>query len=366
MKSFKRVLSLILCALMCISASPFGMGVFAADCAHTYANVEENESFAYYGCSKCGEVVDTKPVIFFSYATGNNDNDGFTAATAVKTMKTAFIRLASYGVGGTAVLCGQTRINGTNYQLSDVGGTVTVTSVFNDVDYRETQGAKINMSLSLYLNGAFTFENVTMHMTATNVMFVCNYNNVTIGSGVACTVESTYKYPVFVAGINMGNAGSPDSETDLAHDCSIVINGGEWQYIRAGNRRQTGAMPIGRILEDASLTITVNGGTFHNGGSTAPSAATGMNSVYGTCSLIINGGSFDSNICGVGRVGTNSGGFANEMAGTVNIEINGGTITGTIKAIQDETSNATGKVNVTCKAEYESKLQGNFASTTIK
>lgn len=223
------------------------------------------------------------------------------------------------------------------------------------------------MSLSLYLNGAFTFENVTMHMTANNVMFVCNYNNVTIGSGVACTVESTYKYPVFVAGINIGNAGSPDSETDLAHDCSIVINGGEWQYIRAGNRRQTGAMPIGRILEDASLTITVNGGTFHNGGSTAPSAATGMNSVYGTCSLIINGGSFDSNICGVGRVGTNSGGFANEMAGTVNIEINGGTITGTIKAIQDETSNVTGKVNVTCKAQYEEKLEkSGFDSVVIK
>ena len=46
--------------MMCISASPFGMGVFAAECAHTYENVTSSGLFAYYGCSKCGEVVDTK------------------------------------------------------------------------------------------------------------------------------------------------------------------------------------------------------------------------------------------------------------------------------------------------------------------
>jgi hypothetical protein len=199
-------------------------------------------------------------------------------------------------------------------------------------------------------------------------MFVCNYHNVTIGSDVRCTVASdSVKYFVFIAGVNYGNEGVPASIGDLGGDCNIVINSGEWQYIRAGNRRQAGAYPIGRILEDASLTITVNGGTFHNGGSTAPSAATGMNSVYGTCSLIINGGSFESNICGVGRVGTNSGGFANEMAGTVNIEINGGTITGTIKAIQDETSNVTGKVNITCASAYESQLdKTDFTNVVIK
>ena len=60
MKGFKRLFCILLCALTCISASPFGIGVFAVECAHTYENVVENGSFAYYGCSKCGEVVDTK------------------------------------------------------------------------------------------------------------------------------------------------------------------------------------------------------------------------------------------------------------------------------------------------------------------
>ena len=158
----------------------------------------------------------------------------------------------------------------------------------------------------------------------------------------------------------------PDSEVDFGGECSIVISGGEWQYIRAGNRRQAQDLPVGRILEGASLTITVNGGTFHNGGSTAPTAAVGMNSVYGTCSLIINGGTFNSDIAAVGRVGGITGPFTTAMKGTVNLEINGGKITGVIKAVLDSTSKVTGTVNVTYTAEYASKIQGNFTTKTVK
>jgi hypothetical protein len=199
-------------------------------------------------------------------------------------------------------------------------------------------------------------------------MFVCNYHNVTIGSDVRCTVASdSVKYFVFIAGVNYGNEGVPASIGDLSGDCNIVINSGEWQYIRAGNRRQTGSYAIGGILEGASLTVTVNGGTFHNGGSTAPNAATGMNSVYGTCTLIINGGYFDSDICGVGRVGSRTSGLKTETAGTVNLEINGGTISGSIKAVLDDSANVTGKVNVTCKAQYEEKLEkSGFDSVVIE
>lgn len=301
------------------------------------------------------------------YVSGNGSADtlGSTPETAINDLAMAVGLLRNSG--GTVVVCGPLDIDYNTF-LPDTAKRITVTSEYDGVDYRKTAEAKLSFSKSIYLGGDFTFEKVDMHVTVTNLMFVCNYHNVTIGSDVRCTVASdSVKYFVFIAGVNYGNEGVPASIGDLGGDCNIVINSDEWQYIRAGNRRQTGAYPIGRILEDASLTITVNGGTFHNGGSTAPSAATGMNSVYGTCSLIINGGSFESNICGVGRVGTNSGGFANEMAGTVNIEINGGTITGTIKAIQDETSNVTGKVNITCASAYESQLdKTDFTNVVIK
>ena len=61
-----------------------------------------------------------------------------------------------------------------------------------------------------------------------------------------------------------------------------------------------------------------------------------------------------------------TGPFTTEMAGTVNLEINGGKITGVIKAILDNTSKVTGNVNVTCTAEFASKIQGNFTTKTVK
>ncbi len=295
---------------------------------------------------------------------GKADGKGETPENAVDDLAKAVALLRESG--GTVVVCGPVLVD-YNMFLPDTAKHITVTSLYNGVDYRATAGAKLDMSRSIFLGGDFTFDAVTLNMTANSVMLVCNYHNVTIGKDLKCTTaSSSYNYPVFVAGINVGNAGVPDSEIDFGGECNIVINNGDWQYIRAGNRRQSQDLPVGRILEGASVTITVNGGTFRNGGSTAPTAAVGMNSVYGTCSLIINGGAFNSDICGVGRVGGITGPFSTEMAGTVNIEINGGTVSGKIIAVQDSTSKVTGKVNVTCTAAYESKLQGNFASKVIK
>lgn len=302
-------------------------------------------------------------VVFVSKK-GAADGLGATPETAVSDLAAAVSLLRENG--GTVVVCGPIAVD-YNMFLPDTKKPITVTSVYNGVDYRATADAKIDMSRSVFLGGDFTFDAVTLNMTANSVMFVCNYHNVTIGGDVKCTTASTsYNYPVFVAGINVGNAGVPDSEIDFGGKCDIVINSGDWQYIRAGNRRQSQDLPVGRILEGASVTITVNGGTFRNGGSTAPTAAVGMNSVLGTCSLIINGGTFNSDIAAVGRVGGITGPFTTEMAGTVNLEINGGKITGVIKAVLDNTSKVTGKVNVTCAAAYESKLQGNFTSKVIK
>ncbi len=302
-------------------------------------------------------------VVFVS-ASGKADGKGETPESAVNDLAKAVGLLRESG--GTIVICGPVNVDYHMF-LPDTAKHITVTSVHNGVDYRTTAGAKINMSRSLFLGGDFTFDETELHMTANSVMFVCNYHNVTIGDGVKCTLKGgVTAYPVFVVGVNVGNAGVPDSEIDFGGKCEIVINSGDWQYIRGGNRRSSQDLPVGRILEGASVTVTVNGGTFRNGGTYAPNAAVGMNSVYGTCSLIINGGTFNSDIAAVGRVGGITGPFSTEMKGTVNLEINGGTISGKIIAVFDSTSNVTGKVNVTCAAAYESKLHGNFSSKVIK
>ncbi|MBQ5809243.1 MAG: hypothetical protein IIW21_05755, partial [Clostridia bacterium] len=271
MKSFKRVLSLVLCALMCISASPFGMGVFAADCAHTYANVEEKGSFAYYGCSKCGEVVDTKPVIFFSYATGNNENDGFTAATAVKTMKTAFKKLdEDYGVGGTAVLCGQGRINGSNYQLPDAGGTVTVTSVFNGVDYRETNTACLINSNPLYINSDIVFDKVYFVEPSAAKNWYLQYNDITINDTCAVYTNAnsgsdSATRPVpgelsdkFAINIITGYATDASVPANLETNAvqTVTVNCSGFNFL-AGNK--TGATALGSFGHETGPDKTVTG-----------------------------------------------------------------------------------------------------------
>ena len=290
---------------------------------------------------------------------------GASYETAVKDFAAAVALLRKSG--GTVVVCGPVNIDYNTF-LPDTDARITVTSVYGGVDYRTTKNAKLNFSKTLYLGGDFTFDGVDVHASADSTMLVCNYHNVTIGSDVNSTKATTsIKFPVFVVGINVGNEGTPDSEIDFGGVCNIEINGGEWNYIRGGNRRQSATYPIGRVLNDASVTVTVNGGTFYTGGSLAPSIATGMNSVYGTCSFIINGGTFNGDVCAVGRVAGTNGVFETETSGTVNLVINGGTITGSIKAIFDSSANVTGDVNLTCASAYQAKVvTDNFTTIQYK
>ncbi len=298
--------------------------------------------------------------------TGVANGKGATPETAIDDLAKAAGLLRESG--GTIVVCGPLTVDHNTF-MPNTDKPITVTSVYNGVDYRTTASAKLNMGYNLYLGGDMTFDKLDLHVTSTGLIFVCNFHNIVIGEDFNSTAaSSSVKFPVFVIGKNAGNEGVPAEYMDFDGECNIVINGGEWNYIRGGNRRQSTGYPIGSVLEGASVTVTINGGTFHNGGSTAHTSATGMNSVYGTCTLVINGGTINGDICGVGRVGTRKSGMTTEMAGTVNLEINGGTVTGVIKAVQDTTSNVTsaGKINVTCASAYQSKLEGDFSSTVIK
>ncbi|MBE6641330.1 MAG: metallophosphoesterase [Ruminococcaceae bacterium] len=185
MKGFKRLFCLLLCALTCISASPFGMGVFAVECAHTYENVVENGEFSYYGCSKCGTVVDTLPVIFFSDKLGDTANNGFTDEAPVKTIQAAFEKLAEYGVGGTAVLCGQTYIKTGQSNLPDAGDTVTVTSVYNNVDYRQKNTACVITVNPLYFNSDVVFDYVDFIAASKAKNWYLQYNDLTVNDTCA-------------------------------------------------------------------------------------------------------------------------------------------------------------------------------------
>jgi hypothetical protein len=215
--------------------------------------------------------------------------------------------------------------------------------------------------------GDYNYDNIDFVAAANALMFICNYNDVTIGSGVKCTKsDASYTDMLFLAGVNVGIGGSPESEITLYDECNITVSGGTWSYIRCGNRRALPSYAHGGIAETGKLTVTINGGLFTANSGTNLSCASGMNNTKGECTLIINGGEFRGNLYVVGRAGTNSTGKGVVMSGKVNLIVNGGTFGGKIIAVQDNTVKVTGSVNVTCASAYESKLQGNFTSKVIK
>ena len=268
--------------------------------------------------------------------------------------------------GGTIVICGRYSLTYTTH-LPNNDKPITITSVYDGVDYGEKSSARLGLKYSLYLYGDYIFENIKLNVEGDNLLFVCNWNNVTIGDGVETTLQSGIKqYPLFLVGANVAIGGAPYAEIYLNRECNITVNGGTWLYIRAGNRRGNAAFPLGGVDKDGKLTVTVNGGVYTNTGGNNLTAATGMSNNYGECNLIINGGDFRGPVYGVSRVGGNTSPEKAEMTGVVNLVINGGTFAGKIIAVQDNTIKVTGQVNVTVAAEYESKLSGNYTNKTVK
>ncbi|MBQ1934621.1 MAG: hypothetical protein II370_06440, partial [Clostridia bacterium] len=86
---------------------------------------------------------------------GSDSNTGASASRAVKNLSKAFELLG--GEGGTIVVCGTVTISGSN--ITTCTGSVTITSVYNGVDYRKS-GASLTFSKSMIMAGPVKLENI--------------------------------------------------------------------------------------------------------------------------------------------------------------------------------------------------------------
>lgn len=267
-------------------------------------------------------------------------NDGLTPETPVSSIAYAAGLLRENG--GTIVVMGAYSAytaNGTF--MPKTNGTIKITSTYDGVDYSATNGALLKMNNTyFYLGGDVIFDDITIHSTS-NTIIVCNYNDMTMGDNVTCTVASGKSYPMILTGYNITNGGVPAEYVSFNGTCNVTINSGTFTYIRNGNRRGSTTATVGTVGKDACVTATINGGTFTQLDTTNNTGATGMNNTEGECNLIINGGTFAGRIYGVIRGGGISGEITERpyCSGNVNVYINGGKFAATVRGVQTDTDN---------------------------
>jgi len=291
-------------------------------------------------------------VVYVSSETkANYTNDALTPDTPTNSLPYAAGLVRN---GGTIVVCGIYNLYNVNQgtHMPETYGEITITSVYGGVDYRIAENdadgnvihkaAQINMNSGyLYLGGDTVFENIKLGSTSQS-MIICQYNNVTFEDTVKCKSASGVQNPVLLAGYNVANGGATVDQVSLDGDCTITVNGGNWFYMRNGNRRNAASSTMGEIREGASLSFIINGGVFESNDWRNSNSATGMNNTYGDCSLIINGGTFESGrITAVNRVGTLPEGEEGIVTGNITLAIKDAKIACNdgVKAIHDEATN---------------------------
>ena len=263
---------------------------------------------------------DTMKVCYVSDS-GSAAGDGKSAESAVNSLSLAFKKLSA--AGGTIVVCGGVTLDASVAVFPTRAERFTLTSLYGGVNYAKSAGARLTVKSDIYLGGPTKFENITIS-SANGVDIYCRGNDLTLGLGI--TNEYVANPIAIWGGTDCALPGTTVQSTRY-FGYTIEIDSGTWWYVRGGSIRTGEAQPVGTI---GDVTILIGGGTFTS--STTDNTKNGIigiggfDALDGDARLIINGGSFNCDIMGIGRPGTNA--TASNSAycrGNVYITINGGT-----------------------------------------
>jgi len=277
-------------------------------------------------------------VAFVDQTSGNDSNDGKTAATAVKTLGAAYKKLGD--TGGTIVLCKDYIINA-HYEAPKHSGRVTITSQYNGTKYAATLWNQA--SVLLRFNGSTVIENLNIKQSYAMV-FVANFNPIVIGEGVV--VKTSSGSPNTNLSLVGGFYEPTQAQTQItALNPNITINSGEFNYVCAYTRNKGYAT----TYYTGSATVNVNGGT--------------IKTVYGASIANHASGSFELNVNGgtISKVYT-GGDVTRRLDGTATVNLNGGTV----KDVEFNNVVGNAYLNVIGSAPDKVSVTYHPNSTTIK
>jgi len=279
-------------------------------------------------------LADSSQNVVFVSGKGKDSNNGQSADSPVKTLSQAFKKL---GGEGTIVVCGDISLSfSEDGEFPATKGTVTITSVWDGVDYKE-QGARIALGTDLYINGGLVIENVHIDPSSSPKIY-CQGNNVKFGDGI--TTGTGGRPPVIIGGRSLTKASGATVKNTQFFGYTLEINSGTWYYVNGGCMR-TGEDDLVGVIGDIRLII--NGGKFTATGSGNASneivSAVAGAGLFGDLYMEINGGEFNSSVFAIGRTGMNGSRRIPGNQGDVRMVINGGTFNGIqVSALQEPTN----------------------------
>lgn len=125
------------------------------------------------------------------YLKSGGTGDGSSDASPVGSINDAFKKLDLSG-DCTIVLCGEFSQTTAFVYTKQYSGTVTITSVYNGVDYRETAGAVYSIGPNRYvMTGATVFENMNFYLQDAYCLVIAQHHPLTIGEGVSIESASS-------------------------------------------------------------------------------------------------------------------------------------------------------------------------------
>ena len=263
---------------------------------------------------------DTAISVVYLSDNGSDENSGKSFSAPVQSINRAFKLLGSKG--GTIVVCGTAKIDtATEAAFPKHEGTVTITSVGDGIDYRET-GAKLYINVDIFLGGDTVIEKIDIE-NANGAEFYCQGNSLHLGKEIGTTYAQN---PMAIwGGTDCARSGTTINNTKF-YDYTIQIDSGDWHYVRGGSIR-TGEYPaVGTI---GNVSIIINGGRITNTTTSKTMngivAVAGFDALDGFAKIEINGGEINCSVMGLGRPGTNASASNSAYAhGDVTITITGG------------------------------------------
>ncbi len=294
----------------------------------------------------------SQDVVFLS-DDGDDNNDGASAESPVCTLECAYNKIAG---NGTIVLCGAYSVSSSGVaELPVADGHVTLTGVYDGIDYCSDVGARLVLSTDVYIGSDMTVENLYIEQSAAIKMF-CQGHNVKIGYGVSTSSNAT---PPSIFGGTDLTKSTVNIKNSQFFDFTLEICSGTWQYVSCGNFR-SGENTIIGVIGDASLII--NGGNFKatGTGDSDKEVVSGISGsgLFGDLYMEINGGTFSCSVFGASFCGMNGSRRIPGHYGDMRIVINGGVFNGTqISAVQDKLNFLDGDFSLEInKATFSSSL----------